>query len=293
MAHIISPQQILIFGCGYLGRRAARLWREAGAKVHAVTRSPQRAEQFQAEGLEPLVADIASSGPLPPLPQADVVLFAVGYDRGAGRPMREVYVEGFRRVLEALPEACGKLIYISSTGVYGDTEGEWVNEDSPCRPTREGGRLCLEAEELLRTSPFGPRSLVLRLAGIYGPGRLPRLDALRAGEPLAVPSEGWLNLIHVDDAARIILAAAEQLEPPAIYVVSDGAPVQRSEYLAELARLIGAPSPRFTEPDPQAAATQRAGSDKRIDPSRLRAALSLELEYPDHRAGLAAAVGET
>src|SRR5690606_16214094 len=108
------------------------------------------------------------------------------------------------------------------------------------------------------------RSAVLRLAGIYGPGRVPYLDKLRANEPIAAPSEGWLNLIHVDDAARIIvavdrwLAERESSDGPHVFCVSDGSPVARGEYYAEAARLIGAPPPRFTTPPSDSPAAARA-----------------------------------
>jgi nucleoside-diphosphate-sugar epimerase len=131
----------------------------------------------------------------------------------------------------------------------------------------------------------------LRLAGLYGPGRIPRSSDLVAGRPIDAPAHGWLNLIHVDDAARIVLLAEERASPPRTYVVSDGAPVPRAEYYAELARLLNAPPPRFVEPAADSPAALRAGSDKRINPRRMFAELKPTLLYPDYRAGLAAIVG--
>ena len=94
------------------------------------------------------------------------------------------------------------LLYISSTGVYGDADGEWVDETTPCRPAREGGKACLAAEQVLAEHPLGKRSVVLRPAGIYGPDRIIRAEALRRGEPIDAPADGYLNLIHVDDLDR-------------------------------------------------------------------------------------------
>lgn len=281
----------LIFGCGYLGLRAARRWRDAGEQVYVTTRSPARAAALATEGFAPLVADVTRPEMLAGLPAAQTALFAVGHDRAAGQSIEEVYVDGFQNVLGALPQATGRVIYISTTGVYGDSAGDWVDEDSPCEPTRPGGKASLAAEEALRRHRLGARGIVLRLAGIFGPGRIPNQAPLLAGEPLAVPTAGYLNLIHVDDAASAVLAAATvEAELPRTYLISDGHPVRRGEYYAELARLLRAPAPRFAEPpasDPRAA---RAAADKRIDNSRMLAELRVSLAYPSYREGLAAIV---
>jgi nucleoside-diphosphate-sugar epimerase len=217
-------------------------------------------------------------------------LYAVGYDRAAGKAMRDVYVQGLRNVLDALPDTTERILYISSTGAYGQSDGQWVDEDSVCQPARDSGRICLEAEAVLRGHRLGERAVVLRLAGIYGPGRIPRQAALVAGEPIAAPSTGWLNLIHVDDAARVALAAEQRIEPPRLYTVSDGRPPQRREYYEELARLLGAPPPQFAEPAIDSPAALRAESNKRVSNARMLAELKVELAYPSFREGLAAIV---
>ena len=280
----------LIFGCGYLGMRVAALWRAAGDEVYAVTRSSERAATFAASGLKPIVGDLAAAAELP-IPQGvRTVLFAVGFDRAAGQSIYDVYVGGLARVLSRLPESARNLIYISSTGVYGPVTGSEVDEDSPCHPTREGGRACLAAEDLLRASRFADKAIILRLAGLYGPGRIPRSQDLLAGEAIDAPAEGWLNLIHVDDAAQIVKLADERSVPPKLYVVSDGQPVVRGDYYRELARLLGAPLPKFVEPPADSPAAQRAASDKRINPRRLFADMQPTLLYPSYREGLAAIV---
>jgi len=281
----------LIFGCGYLGLRVAQRWLADGHTVYAVSRTQQRAVELAAFGIRPVVADVTQPDTLAALPVAETALYAVGYDRRQNQSMHEVYVAGLRNVLGALPKETGRFIYISSTGVYGDSAGEWVDEDTPCLPQREGGRACLAAEEVLAAHPLGVSSVVLRLAGIYGPGRTPRKDLLLAGEPIPAPADGYLNLIHVDDAAAVVLAA-QRAPTPRTYVVSDGHPAQRREYYLELARLLKAPAPTFVDAPPSSPAAQRAAADKRVSNARLLRELDVRLAYPSYREGLAAALIE-
>src|SRR4029077_14609061 len=117
--------------------------------------------------------------------------------------------------------------------------------------------------------PLGRNSIILRLAGIYGPGRIPFRSLLRAGEPIPAASEGYLNLIHVVDAAGVVLAAAdanlEHLnERPQVFCVSDGHPVERSEYYREVARRIGAAPPKFVAPEADSPRAARANQDRRV-----------------------------
>ncbi|MEQ8849757.1 NAD-dependent epimerase/dehydratase family protein [Botrimarina sp.] len=277
----------LIFGCGYLGKRVADRWRAGGDRVIAVTRSSERADRLAEEGLEPLVADVTAPESLRGLPTADTLLYAVGYDRSAAASILEVYAAGLQNVLAAAPNA-GRIIYISTTGVYGDARGDWVDEATPANPSRDGGKASLAAEQTLHSGGRRDRGVTLRLAGIYGPGRLPYADALRRGEPIAAPQTGWLNLIHVDDAASAVLAAAQASAPPSVVCVSDGSPPQRSDYYAEAARLLGAPPPRFVEPEPGSPRAARAAADKRVRNRLLVERLGVKLAYTDYRAGLAA-----
>lgn len=291
----------LIFGCGYLGRRVAESWVAAGQQVAAVTRGPDRAAELAKIQVAGIVADITRPETLASLPPAETVLFCVGYDRSMavdGRPsLREVYVGGLRNVLDAIE--CRRFLYVSTTGVYGAGTGEWVNEDTPPSPTYETARICLGAEQLVRerfeTANVSlavsnrPSASVLRLAGIYGPGRVPKLDALLAGEPIACAEQGWLNLIHVDDAAAVVRAVAECESPPSLLLVSDGCPVQRREFYREAARLAGAPPPSFIDPPSDAATRGRGAANRRIDNARMRT-LGITLQFPSYREGLASAL---
>lgn len=278
----------LIFGCGYLGLRVAQRWIADGNRVWAVTRDSERGLALQSRGIEPLVADIMAPDSLRGLPLASTVLFAVGYDRGCAHSIRDVYVDGLRNVLDHLPTGINRIIYASSTGVFGQSDGSWVDEASPCEPTREGGRACWQAELLLRQHPVGTQSVVLRMAGIYGPGRIPRCNELQAGLPIEAASEGYLNLIHVDDAAAVVLAADKRAPLPSLYCVSDGHPVVRGEYFRQLAALLGAAEPRFREPQRDAPAALRATASKRVSNQQLLRQLEVQLQYPSYREGLAA-----
>ncbi|MFZ5828776.1 MAG: NAD-dependent epimerase/dehydratase family protein [Planctomycetota bacterium] len=281
----------LIVGCGFLGSRVARLWLQRGCQVAAVTRSRQRAELLAADGLEPVVADVTEPATLRLLPAAETVLWAVGWTQETSVSRQALYVDGLRNVLQSLDVPPHRLIFISSTGVYGQAGGECVDEDSPTSPTRESGKALLDAEQVLASHPLGRRAIVLRMAGLYGPGRLLRTDELLAGRPLTVPSGRKLNLIHVDDAASAVLAAEARAEPPARYLVSDGCPVDRREYFRCVAELIGAPPPRFVEPDRDQLSRSHGASDKRVSNDRMLRDLKVNLLYPNYRTGLGAILG--
>jgi len=279
---VAASRTRLVVGCGYLGERVARRWREAGDRVLAVTRRESRARDLAAAGLEPLVADVTSAtaweaAPLPD--RLDTVFWGVGFDRAPGYDPRAVHVAGLRRLLDALPEGT-RVILASSTGVWGHDAGDVVDERTPPRPARDSGRVLVEAEEVLRTHRLGP-GVALRFAGLYGPDRLPRLADLRAGVPIAADPDSWLNLVHVDDAARVVTTVAAAAAPRPLYVVSDGRPVRRREWYGVLARLVGAPPPTW-----DAAAPRTRGADKRVDPALLLGELGFRPAHPDALAAL-------
>jgi nucleoside-diphosphate-sugar epimerase len=285
-----SPVAKLIFGCGYVGHRVAKAWLEGGHEVAVVTRSPERATRLSSEGLRAIVADVMLPETLRKLPPAPSVLFAVGFDRNQSWSIDEVYSHGLRNVLDALPAETGRVIYLSSTGVYGDSDGAWIDEETPAEPTRKGGQACLAAEQTLFAHPLGARGIVLRLAGIYGPERVPRRDDVLAGRPIDGTGDGHLNLIHVHDVVRAVRAAETHAGFGGIYNISDGHPVRRANYYEELARLYQAPTPQFA--GVAGAERTRGGADKRVRNARMLQELAVELQYPTYREGLAAIVRE-
>jgi nucleoside-diphosphate-sugar epimerase len=189
-----------------------------------------------------------------------------------------------RNLLEKVsPQA--HLCYISTTGVYHQTDGSWVDEDSPTEPRREGGKVHLMAEQLLRQlRPDSPWT-ILRLAGIYGPGRVPRIADVIAGRPIAASQERFINLIHVDDAAEAVIAAWSRAQRR-VYVVADDCPVVRGDFYREISRQCDAPPPRFVKPEDDAPVRQRAESNKRVLNQRFKRDLIPELRFPTYREGL-------
>jgi nucleoside-diphosphate-sugar epimerase len=270
----VTPPNLIV-GCGYLGRRVAARWLASGTPVAALTR--RNPDALAALGIEPVVGDVLAPTSLRNLPAARTVLYAVGLDRSAGQSMRAVYVDGLANVLDTLP-ACGRFVYVSSTGVYGQTDGELVDEDSPTEPREESGKVVLEAERLLRARR--PDAIVLRFAGIYGPGRLLRKQALLDGEPLAGDADRWLNLVHVEDGADAILAAESRGVLGQTYNVADDEPVSRRDFYTRLAELLGAPAARFEH-------REELGTNRRVSNAKAKAALGWAPRFPSYREGLA------
>ncbi len=275
----------LIVGCGYLGLRVGQRWLAAGHAVTGVVHSAASAETLAAANVHPLVADVTRPETLRDLPAADTLLYCVGYRADSSPPRWAVYVDGLRAVLDAVSPNVRRVIFISSTGVYAERDGGWVNEDSPCEPLSESGRALLAAEKVLADHRLGDRGIVLRLAGIYGPGRLPRKADLVSGEPLAVPAGQHVNLIHVVDAAAAVLAAEELARPPRTFNIADGCPIDRRDYFVETARHFGLPLPNFRDPLP-GESTARRGGDKRVSNRRMVDELNVKLKYPTYRKGL-------
>jgi nucleoside-diphosphate-sugar epimerase len=278
----------LIVGCGYLGTRVAALLRHRGERVIATVRSPARAEGLRTQGIEPAIADVLDPGSLAALPGAGRVLYCVGFDRAAGPAMRSVYVDGLRNVLDAIAGRVGRLVYASSTGVYGSCGEDWIDEDTPVDPAHESGRVVLEAENLLRDrcGVMGLPLVILRFAGLYGPGRVPRRASLELGEPIVGDPDRPLNLVHIADAATAAVAALDRGAPGRIYLVSDDRPLPRRAYYTRAAELLGAPAPRFVPPVSGSPEALREAASKRVSNRRLKMELGVTLAYPDVYAGL-------
>ena len=244
---------------------------------------------LQTLGIIPILADVTKPESLISMPQADTVLFAVGMDRTKYDDIKTVYVDGLKNVLNRLSVRSKHLIYISSTGVYGNHDGNWIDESTTPNPIREGGKACLEAEEVIRTSPFQSRSTVLRFAGIYGPDRVPTRNLIESKDWKKLSANGFLNLVHVDDGANIVDVVSQQQPAGETYLVSDGQPPERKEYYEYIGKQFGIDKIPWEESivDPK---KSRSGSSKRISNQKLVEAFKIKFEYPDFKSGLAHAL---
>ena len=239
---------LLIAGCGYLGLRVARDWLAHGHSVSALTRSKTRADEFRSAGINPVVTDLSSTAPVADLPVAKFVLWSVGFDRNASVSREAIWNDGLERFLNALPDVPERFVYISSTSVYGSGDGSIVSESTPVSPVTEGGKSCVAAEDRVRQffADTPTAGHILRLAGIYGPARLlRRIQDLKNSVPLPGDPASTLNLIHVEDAVRLIRLIMNQDSMP--HVLNGVAPdsVSRRDYYGRLATLTGSPEPVF------------------------------------------------
>ena len=278
----------LIIGCGYLGMRVASHWRASGDRVSILTRSLERASALRIEGFHAIAGDVMDPNSLTELPDSDTIFYSVGFDRLGGYPKRAVYVDGLRNTLFCVEGRIGSLIYISSTSVYGQSSGELVDEASITEPAEENGRICIDAESVVWHF-FDPthnnRAIILRLAGIYGPGRLlARIEQLKSQTPLTGNPEAWLNLIHIDDATRTAIAASERGKPGQIYLVCDDRPIHRHQYYSALAERIGTPQPIFA--NIPADSPELGRINKRCTNRKIRQELRVDLQFPSITEGL-------
>ena len=178
---------------------------------------------------------------------------------------------------------------MSSTSVYGQTDGQEVDEEADTVPRESSGQVVLEAERILRTRC--PESIILHgtLPESTGPGGCCAKQALREGKPIVASPDRWLNLIHVDDGVQAILAAEARARLGRIYNVADDQPVARIDFFEKLAELIQAPRPRFERPvGDQLPPHEQA--HRRVSNRRMKSELAVELAYPSYREGLAVSV---
>jgi nucleoside-diphosphate-sugar epimerase len=277
---------LLVVGCGYLGQRVAARW---PGRVFVTTRRPEAADAFRSRGWTPIVCDVTRPETLRQLPVVDTVAYSIALDRRSGAAMRDVYVGGLTNVLAHLPRP-RRFVHVSSSSVYGQSDGSWVDESSPTEPEEPAGQVVLETEQTLRATL--PDVIVLRFSGIYGPGRLLRRSVIQAGEPIVADGDKWLNLIHVADGARAVLAAAECGTPGSTVNVCDDEPTPRREFYLEMARWLGAAEPKFVKPPADAATPPHERGNRRIRNRRMHDELGVTLAFPTFRAGLEASVAE-
>lgn len=289
-ARRLGRPRLLIIGCGDIGLRiVARL----GGRFHIVgaVRGADSAAAVRRAGATPLRVDLDQPGTLARLRGlAGRVLVLAPTSPAGGHDQRA------RRLLAALAPASGqgqreRLVYMSTSGVYGDRRGAWTDESTPPRPGNERAARRLDAERLLRASRW--RARVLRAPGIYGPARLP-LERLRQGIPAPLPEQDVItNHVHAEDLARAAIAALFRGAPARVYNAVDDSQLALGDYLDRVADHAGLPRPpRAAWPElRQAIGAQRMSfieESRRLRNQRLKRELRLRLNYPDVDAGLAA-----
>jgi nucleoside-diphosphate-sugar epimerase len=279
---------ILLAGCGDLGTEAGLRFAAAAHRVVGWRRSPEKLPA----AIEGVAADLGSAD-LPPVPaDTSAVVIAVAADSPTEADYRAAYVDGLAHVLDAV-ERDGvtprRVLFVSSTAVYGDAAGGWVDESTTAVPGGFSGRVLREAEELLlsRLRGTGSEAVVLRLGGIYGPGRTRLIDQVRSGTAMIPDEPRFTNRIHRDDAAAAIVHLTSMAAHPApVYVGVDNDPADLGDVLRFLAEEMGYPEP------PAGPAGEARGGNKRCSNALLRAS-GFRLAYPTFREGYRAVLAGT
>lgn len=286
--------RVLIVGCGYLGLPLGERLAEAGHAVFGVRKAPGGEEQLRQKRIEPLLADITDPESLNGLPGPfDWVVNCVSSTRGGEEVYRQVYLEGTRNLVRALAgSGLDKYVFTSSTSVYGQTDGSLVEESSPTNPASATSRILVETERFLQEAARwqGFPAVVLRLAGIYGPGRGYLFHQYLKGEArIHGQGERWINMVHLEDVVEAAVAALEKGKGGEIYNVVDDEPVTQIEFYRWLAAELG------KEPPPVAEAAENAGrkrglTHKRVANRKLKADLGCRFKYPTFREGYRAEI---
>jgi nucleoside-diphosphate-sugar epimerase len=294
MSSSSHPLHLVIFGAGYVGGEVARQAVARGLRVTALTRNAAKARALAEAGIEVIVDDLASVSWHARLPEgADLVLNCVSSGGGGPEGYRHSYVGGMTSLLAwAQRVPAGTWVYTSSTSVYPQDGGVRVDEEASIEETRRTGNALVEAEDLFLASPVAARRFVLRLAGIYGPGRHHLVDQLREGKgEIAGLGDHRLNLIHRDDIAGAIWAAFDSpaTVPGGVFNVADDGAVSKAEVMAFIAAKLGVPEPRFTGAPAQG--RRRITPDRVIANDKLKRVLGWRPRYPSYREGYEAILG--
>ncbi|WP_324756766.1 SDR family oxidoreductase [Haloarcula sp. GH36] len=288
-------ERVAILGCGYVGLELGRQLTPTH-EVVGVRRSEAGLEAVDEAGLEAVEADITDPLSLDAVPDADWLVFAASSGGRGAETAREVYVDGLETAIDhfwSRSDPPERLVYTSSTGVYGDHDGDWVDESTPLSPQTEKTRVLAEAERVARERPteYGGHGTVARFAGLYGPDRY-RLDRYLEGPVTA----GYLNMVHRDDAAGAVRFLLEGGHREETVLIVDDEPVEKwafADWLAEQCDVEFPPkqtkTERLADDDLSETARRRIQTSKRCSNALLRE-LGYEFAFPTFREGYHAAV---
>ncbi|GAA1115045.1 NAD-dependent epimerase/dehydratase family protein [Arthrobacter flavus] len=277
---ISPPGTVLIAGCGDLGTEAGLRYAAAGHRVIGWRRS---ADKLPA-GIEGVSVDL--TGELPPIPaDTRIVVLATAADGRTEDAYRAAYLTATGNVLDAMARdgVDAQVLLVSSTAVYGGDDGEWVDESTPVAPGTATAKILASTEELLRNRR--PDAVILRLSGIYGPGRNRLIDQLASGTAVLPPEVQWTNRIHRDDAAAAIVHLTTQVKgPEPVYIGVDHEPVDQGEVLEFLAAQLGVPTPPVGPSSSARTGGTKRGTGKRLSNAALTAT-GFTFTYPTFREG--------
>jgi nucleoside-diphosphate-sugar epimerase len=290
--------RVLIIGTGYVGLPLGAELARRGHDVSGLRRDRSAAAALRAAGIKPLFTDITQSAELAALPREfDWIVNCVAPGGGGEEAYRQIYVEGMRHVIEWLTrsgrdgpggrQGAPRFVYTSSTSVYGQNDGSLVDEKSPTEPGAETARILLQAErELLAAAQRNNfPAMILRVAGIYGPGRGFWFKQFLSDEArLEADGARILNMIHRDDVIGCIIAALEHGRGGEIYNAVDDEPVSQFEFFSWLATALGKPMPGSV-PENLGAPRKRGITNKKISNRKLKMELGYHFNYPTFREG--------
>ncbi len=272
-------QRTLIVGAGYAGRPLAQALRARGDEVTCWVRSPESAAELAAQGLtRTIVGSVADESCWRGQSEFDVVVHCASSGGGGTAAYREVYLEGVRQMNHFQGKA--RRIFVSSTSVYGQMDGAWVDETSVTEPASETSRVLLKAEN----EAVWAGATVVRSAGIYGPGRAALFEKFRRGDAV-IEGDGsrWLNQVERSDLIATLQHLLEQGTPGEVYNAADNEPVTLRDFYAWCGRQLGRPSPPNGPVDPN---RKRGLTNKRVSNRKLRAT-GWTPRFPTFREGLA------
>lgn len=283
-------KHILIIGCGDIGLRVAKIWKNANKSIFAMASSDESIDTFRQQHLFTYQANLDDPHSLKSIPSRQSLLYYFAPPPAKGHI--DTRMANFLASMEK-DELPAHLVYISTSGVYGDQKGELINEDTPVNPSVDRAKRRYNAEQQLRT--WSKRTsipiTILRVGGIYGPGRLP-LQRLKDQIPMLHEDlSPQTNRIHADDLAQVCVAAASQKAEGEIYNVSDGTNSNMTEYFNTIADFCGLERPPLVDWD-EAEKTISPGmlsylkESRKMDNSKMINELDIELIYPSLKEGL-------
>lgn len=281
-------QNVWIMGCGDIGRRVGKLYQQEGIKAIGWVRGEESLHLGLEQGLAMRKGDVdrGSFFPIFALDEALVYWFMPPQPSGETD-------DRIRRFLKGVDAAPKRVVLISTTGVYGDCAGRWIDESEPLKPVAARAKRRADAEATVQewAARFGGEIVILRVPGIYAPDRLP-LERLQRGEPVLRTEEApWTNRIHADDLAMVCKQAMEAAPPGAIYNATDGNPSTMTDYFNQVADYAGLPRlPQVSMAEAQTSMSAGMLSylqeSRRIRNDKLLTELNIRLQYPSLAAGL-------